>query len=409
VKLARHKAELSDIPPRTLYTLNADSFSEVKQTGQLLESVGIMARAFVTDLQARMKACGITDKDINSASMNVDADISGGYSSEDKVCAQRRGLKSDDKSQKQLGDGAVSEIDKDLLDAQSAISLKDRCSEDLILAAAKIASDLNTAQSPVRASGADGGTFSGVGHLESKLQRLPVSYALKIVYKGRGREKGFLDSILNEAKMLASQPLEHPFIVKMYGKFQTDDALVLAMERLPTIDLWALLHQEKPSEDVSTLGDRQNYEDALPVKQVQFYVASVASALSHLHSRGIAYRNLKPENVMLDERGFIRLVGFGLAKKYPFANEEGRLQVKSYTVCGTAEYLAPEVVLMNGHNTAADAWALGIFMCELITGTTPFREASEVMRTRQTGRRMIMKLKDGDCHIMAAIADAQVQ
>ena len=90
--------------------------------------------------------------------------------------------------------------------------------------------------------------------------------------------------------------------------------------------------------------------------------ACILQGLDAMHSRNIVYRDLKPENVMLDEGGYCKIVDFGLAKKTR----------RTYTVCGTPEYMAPEVVLSRGHDAGVDHWALGCMMYEMIAGYTPF-------------------------------------
>lgn len=90
-------------------------------------------------------------------------------------------------------------------------------------------------------------------------------------------------------------------------------------------------------------------------EDVKFYLAELALALSHLHSLGIIYRDLKPENILLDQDGHIALTDFGLSK-LPLAED------KTYSFCGTVEYMAPEVVNRKGHSFAADWWSFGVLM-----------------------------------------------
>ena len=97
-----------------------------------------------------------------------------------------------------------------------------------------------------------------------------------------------------------------------------------------------------------------------------FYTASVGSVFAFLHDQDIAYRDLKPENLLLDHLGYIKVVDFGFAKHLP--------DNRTYTLCGTPEYIAPEVLLNQGHGKGVDWWALGILTYEMLSGAAPFTD-----------------------------------
>jgi cGMP-dependent protein kinase len=104
--------------------------------------------------------------------------------------------------------------------------------------------------------------------------------------------------------------------------------------------------------------------DTLPESWSQFYCGIVVLVFEFLHQQKIAYRDLKPENLVMDEQGYCHVVDFGIAKRC----NKG----KTWTMCGTPDYLAPEIMLGKGHDWGADCWSLGVLLYELTHGLPPF-------------------------------------
>lgn len=102
-------------------------------------------------------------------------------------------------------------------------------------------------------------------------------------------------------------------------------------------------------------------DEILPMTEARFYSACIVSVFEHIHSKSIIYRDLKTENLLLDRQGFLKVADFGFAKKLDDGN-------RTWTLCGTPEHLAPEIIQNKGHNKAADWWTLGINMFEFLAG-----------------------------------------
>lgn len=192
-----------------------------------------------------------------------------------------------------------------------------------------------------------------------------TDYAVKFLAKTTIVAKKQEQHVMNEKNLLAT--FSSPFILRLYGTYQTPTALVLVTENLDRGDLWSCMYENEtyPEED-----------GGLPHDLIQFYFACVVIAMSYIHKRKVAFRDLKPENIMLDSKGYIRLIDFGFAKKIPFetVDKNGKkiIQHKSNTMCGTPEYLAPEFIFCEGNDHGADLWALGVLLHEMLIQTTPF-------------------------------------
>jgi len=172
-----------------------------------------------------------------------------------------------------------------------------------------------------------------------------VFYALKAQSKVAIVENSLEEHVLMERDILNT--LDHPFILKLACSYQDDYYIYFVLELLIGGELFTYLRKLR------------NF----PEPTMKFYVAGVILGFEHMHNKKIAYRDLKPENLVLDKQGYCKIVDLGLAKI---------VQTKTWTLCGTPDYLAPEIILNEGHDKAVDYWALGVLMFELVAGVPPF-------------------------------------
>mmetsp|Transcript_17390 Transcript_17390/g.20187 ORF Transcript_17390/g.20187 Transcript_17390/m.20187 type:complete len:299 (+) Transcript_17390:832-1728(+) len=161
-------------------------------------------------------------------------------------------------------------------------------------------------------------------------------------------EKGQIQNTKNEKEILLS--IEHPFLLGMDFVFQNDYRIYFFLDYIKGGNLFENLYAVKRFEE----------------NVVKFFAAQLALAIGCLHENKVVHRDLKPENVLVGEDGFIKLADFGLAK-FLLDNKE-----ETYSFCGTAEYLAPEILEMKGHDYCVDWWTLGILIYELRIGRPPF-------------------------------------
>lgn len=158
---------------------------------------------------------------------------------------------------------------------------------------------------------------------------------------------------------------ENPFVVSMYCSFETKRHLCMVMEYVEGGDCATLLKNMGP----------------LPVDMAQMYFAETVLALEYLHNYGIVHRDLKPDNLLVTSMGHIKLTDFGLSKVglmsmttnlYEGHIEKDAREFLDKQVCGTPEYIAPEVILRQGYGKPVDWWAMGIILYEFLVGCVPF-------------------------------------
>lgn len=172
-------------------------------------------------------------------------------------------------------------------------------------------------------------------------------YAMKSIRKDVMIENDQIESAKMEKQILLNN--QHPFLVKMSYVFQTDDKVYFVMNFIRGGELFTHLNDEK----------------RFPEDKAKFYAIQIMLSIGYLHKQDIIYRDIKPENILIGDDGYLFLTDFGLAK-YVKKNE------LATTFCGTPEYLAPEIIREDGHNFAVDWWACGILIYEMIVGFPPF-------------------------------------
>ncbi|KAF5839684.1 kinase-like domain-containing protein [Dunaliella salina] len=193
------------------------------------------------------------------------------------------------------------------------------------------------------------GSFGRV-HLAQhrKTQRI---YVIKMISKAMCIREGQVSTMLSGYPSLP--PLKgkvkwkHPFLVNLKAAFQDKACLYLVLEYVPGGDFFGFLQKVT----------------ALKEDHARFYAAQIILGLECLHARNIAFRDLKPENMLVDGEGYVKITDFGFTKVVNGA---------TYTFCGTPDYIAPEIILNKGHGPAVDYWSLGCMIYEMLHGLPPF-------------------------------------
>ena len=172
---------------------------------------------------------------------------------------------------------------------------------------------------------------------------------------------------LAERKIMEN--MRSPFIVQLHFAFQSDSRLYLVMDFMIGGQLFFHLRREK----------------RFDVDKTRLYAAQIILALEYLHKKNIIYRDLKPENILVGADGYLKITDFGLSKVVMVGE-------KSYTFCGTPEYLAPEIYQNKGHDADCDWWSLGALIYEMLSGAPPFysKNKQQMLQARLT-KSIVMK------------------
>ena len=192
------------------------------------------------------------------------------------------------------------------------------------------------------------GTFGNVNLVRNKKNK--QLYAIKALDLQQIKKENLETCVESEKNVLLKT--DHPFIMKMVKYLKDDHYIFFINEYIKGKELWDVIR------DIGLLNK----------EQTQFYVASMLLAINHLHKKKIIYRDIKPENVMVNVKGYIKIIDFGTVKE---------IEDRTSTVIGTSHYMAPEITKGEGYSFQVDIWSIAICMYEFFCGKVPFGEDLE--------------------------------
>ncbi|CAG9327699.1 unnamed protein product [Blepharisma stoltei] len=175
-------------------------------------------------------------------------------------------------------------------------------------------------------------------------------YMLKSINRKKIEEYHIQENLILERNILLQ--MDHPNVIKLVKTFKDIKRIYFLMEYVRGMDFFDVIRRMNEVTEQNS----------------QFFVASLLTNLEYIHERSIVYRDLRPENIMIDEDGYTKLTNFGLAKI---------LNGRTYSIVGAPHYIAPEVIVGKGYSYAVDIWSLGIILYELICGGVPFGDSED--------------------------------
>ena len=192
------------------------------------------------------------------------------------------------------------------------------------------------------------GSYGSVSLVMNKRTKFP--YAIKAINKNHIISENLIENIELEKNILLK--IDHPFIVKLVKCLKNDKNIFFLLEYIKGKELFDVIR------DIGILNK----------EQTNFYIASMMIAIQYLHERKIIYRDIKPENIIVEKNGYIKLIDFGTAKE---------IEDWTKTIIGTPHYMAPEIIMGGGYSFQVDFWSISICMYEFMCGEVPFGEKEE--------------------------------
>jgi len=220
------------------------------------------------------------------------------------------------------------------------------------------------------------GAFGEVRLVKYKHSEEPVGFALKKISIKQVRKQKQQVHIQQERSLLMS--VNNPFVVRLYQTYESKNSVYLLMEVCLGGEMFTYLRDGGPMVE----------------KDAKFYLGCIILAITHIHSKKIVFRDLKPENIIIDHNGYAKITDFGFAKY---------VEHRTFTLCGTPDYLAPEVIKGEGHSFGVDWWTVGILGFELLHSFPPFYTGNHMKTYRRILREKLKFPKTFSVHAKTLI------
>lgn len=197
---------------------------------------------------------------------------------------------------------------------------------------------------------------------ENETDQTGTYMALKIIAKDRVIKTRQVEHTINEKNILFC--MDNRFIVKMFDYYQDKMSLYMLLELINGGEMFTHIQKQR--------------KRRLDAETTNFFAAETVLAFEYMHNLDIIFRDLKPENMLISSTGHIKVTDFGFAK---------RVDDRTWTMCGTPEYLAPEIIVNKGYNHAVDWWAVGVLIYEMRCGRSPFEARSQLDMFKKISKR----------------------